>query len=77
MDLGVLILKLISNNEERNYKIAQGCKNAMNFLTPDIATKNLPNTFLHNFRENWSTHYLFSIFCTKNRCKCFNLPFNV
>ena len=26
--------------------IGQGCKSTLNFLTPDIATKNLPNTFL-------------------------------
>ena len=46
---GVLRSKNFLLKVDRNAQ--QGCKNALNFLTPDIAILNLPNVFLQKFRD--------------------------
>ena len=58
-------------------RITQGCKNALTFLTPDIAILNLPNKLFNNSEIDWPKDYSFSNFCTQTMFIGLNLPFNI
>ena len=48
--LGVANTRIITCLHSR-FRFFQGCKNKLSFLTPNIATKNLPHTFCHISRD--------------------------
>ena len=46
----------------------QGYKNALNFLTPDIAIQNLPNTFLQEFYKENGVNIIYSVTFVQKIC---------